>query len=192
MMVPLVAIGLGASCSVPLLTPAQIYQYAIQAGFPDNPPGQGVATQMVAIAMRESAGCPTALNQTPPDNSWGLWQINISPGANPLSVLGLSDPTQLWDPATNAAAAFQIWNGSAANLQIAWGGTPADQAAMQANLPAAQAAALQVAGAGGVDTSGDDSGTQSSSLAASLGISDGALAFGVAALAGLAVWAIAS
>ena len=63
----------------------------------------------------------TAYNNTPPDNSYGLWQINLYPGAQSLAALGLSNPNQLFDPATNAAAAFAIWNGSSSNFAIAWG-----------------------------------------------------------------------
>lgn len=194
MFVPLLSIGglMGLGVCSPVLTPAQIYQYAIQAGFPDDPPGQGVATQMVAIALRESAGCPTATNLVPPDNSWGLWQINVNPGANQgvLAALGLSDPSQLLDPATNAAAAFMIWGGNPNNLQVAWSiNSPGYAQAYQNNLPAAQAAALSVAGSSGDTTTAatDDSG-DSSSLAASLGLSDQQLAIGVGLLlAGLAL-----
>lgn len=198
MFVPLLSIGLagiGAACSIPVLTANQIYQTALAAGFPDNPPGGGVATQMTAIALRESGGCPTALNQTPPDDSYGLWQINLLPGANPqvLTQLGIQ-PTDLFDPATNAAAAFLIYNGSSNNLNIAWGGNSADQAAYQANLPAAQAAALAVSGSpssGSDDSSGSFLGlatdlSDSSSFAQSLGLSDAELALGgIAALVGV-------
>jgi hypothetical protein len=191
MFVPLLSIGglmgLGG-CSVPILTPAQIYQYAITAGFPDDPPGGGVATQMVAIALRESAGCPTATNLVPPDNSWGLWQININPGANPqiLAQLGLSDPSQLLDPATNAAAAFSIWGGNPNNLNVAWSiNAPGYSQAYQANLPAAQAAALSVSGDTTASTDTGDDSSDSSSLAASLGLSDTQLAIGGAVILGL-------
>lgn len=147
---------------------------------------------MVAIALRESAGCPTATNLVPPDNSWGLWQINVNPGANQgvLAALGLSDPSQLLDPATNAAAAFMIWGGSPNNLQVAWSiNSPGYAQAYQNNLPAAQAAALSVAGSSGDTTTAatDDSG-DSSSLAVSLGLSDQQLAIGAGLLlAGLAL-----
>jgi hypothetical protein len=198
MFVPLLSIGglmgLGAGCSVPILSPAQIYQYAISAGFPDNPPGQGVATQMVAIALRESAGCPTATNLVPPDNSWGLWQINVNPGANAgiLTQLGLSDPSQLLDPATNAAAAFAIWGGNPNNLQVAWAiNTPGYAQAYQNNLPAAQAAALSVSGASGADTVATDDSSDSGSFVGSLGVTDQQLAIGAGLLlAGLALVAL--
>jgi hypothetical protein len=194
MFVPVFTLGLAGlgSCS-PVLTPAQIYQYAVQAGFPDNPPGQGVATQMVAIALRESAGCPSATNLVPPDNSWGLWQINVNPGANQgiLAQLGLSDPSQLLDPATNAAAAFAIWGGNPNNLQVAWSiNSPGYSQAYQNNLPAAQAAALSVAGDSGDGSAIADASGDSSSFAASLGISDTQLAVAGALLVGLVAVAL--
>jgi hypothetical protein len=99
------------------LTDGQIYDVARQAGFPDS-----VAQQMVAIALRESAGNPQAHNSTPPDDSYGLWQINMygGLGAARLSQFGLTDPAQLYDPLTNARAAFSLYAGNPSNLAIAW------------------------------------------------------------------------
>jgi hypothetical protein len=95
---------------------------------------------MAAIAMRESAGCPGATNLSSTEQSYGLWQINVN--ANPVSYLGLSDPSQLLDPQTNAQAAYQIWGGNDANLDVAWyvnhGGSYTSQ--YLANLVAVQAA----------------------------------------------------
>ncbi len=104
--------GLGAALSID-----QIYSYALSAGFPPD-----VAQQMVAIALKESGGNPSAHNTKPPDDSYGLWQINmygrlLGPR---LAAFGISDPSQLFDPATNAAAAYQIWGGNPNNLNIAW------------------------------------------------------------------------
>ncbi len=67
-----------------------------------------------------------------------------------FAQLGLSDPTQLYDPATNAAAAFLLWGGNPANLQTAWYiNTPGTyQQGYLANLPAAEAAAQSVDGGG--------------------------------------------
>ena len=193
MLVPVLGLAGLAGCSVPVLSPAQIYQLALSAGFPDDPPGAGVATQMTAIALRESSGCPTALNTTPPDYSEGLWQININPGANAgiLQTLGIQ-PNDLFDPATNARAAFTIWGGSPSNLQIAWGGNAQSQAMYQAQLPIAQAAALSVSGDGSGDLSSADGSSDSSSFMASLGLSNTTLAIGGAILAGIAVWALAT
>jgi hypothetical protein len=72
---------------------------------------------MAAIAMAESSGNPRAHNSTPPDNSYGLWQINMIGNLGPArrKQLGISSNEQLFDPATNAKAAKMIkdsqgWN----------------------------------------------------------------------------------
>jgi Lysozyme like domain len=85
------------------LSPAQIAQYAANAGFT----GQDLITA-VAVALAESGGDPNAYNPETAANapsgkgSYGLWQIylNMHPefaGQN------------LYDPATNAAAAFAVY-----------------------------------------------------------------------------------
>ena len=126
--------GLGGS-----LSPADLYNLALNAGFPSD-----TAVQMAAIAMKESGGNPGAYNGTPPDDSYGLWQINMYGNLGParMAQFGLTDKTQLFDPTTNAAAAYTIWNGNNNNLNIAWaindGGI--NQSRYQANLPVVQAA----------------------------------------------------
>jgi hypothetical protein len=67
--------------------------------------------------MAESSGNPRAHNSTPPDNSYGLWQINMIGNLGPArrQQLGISSNEQLFDPATNAKAAKMIkdsqgWN----------------------------------------------------------------------------------
>lgn len=59
-----------------------------------------------AIAMAESGGNPNAHNAKPPDDSYGLWQINMIGGLGPArrKQLGLSSNDQLYDPDTNAEA----------------------------------------------------------------------------------------
>lgn len=87
------------------LTAEQIARYAQDAGFK----GEGL-TIAVAVALAESAGNPKAHNGTPPDNSYGLWQINM------LGALGperrrqhdLRSNDQLFDPAVNARVANAI------------------------------------------------------------------------------------
>lgn len=77
-----------------VLTPAQIYQVARQAGFdPDE------AVTFTAIALAESGGDPDA-NAAGTEDSRGLWQVNVGAHGN---VFG-----DLYDPLTNARAAFQI------------------------------------------------------------------------------------
>lgn len=138
------------------LTPAQIYQTALGAGFPAS-----VATQMTAIALRETGGTGnpnsyyggTAAN---PESSYGLWQINYNdPNVRSLlNSIGITDPSQLYDPATNAAAAYALYGGNANNLNVAWyinkGGVYT--AGYNQYLPTAEAAAASVDGTA-VDTS---------------------------------------
>jgi hypothetical protein len=89
------------------LTAAQVYQYAVGAGFT---PAQ--ATVMTAIAGAESGYNPNAYNGTPPDNSYGLWQINMIGSLGPArrSQLGLASNNALFDPATNARAAKAVFD----------------------------------------------------------------------------------
>lgn len=136
-------LGLGS------LTPTQIYQYALQAGFPTN-----VATQMTAIALRESSGNPSATNLSNKEQSYGLWQINVQGNPGLLQALGLTDPSQLLDPATNARAANYLYGGNPNNLNVAWYiNQPGYAEAYQQYLPVAQQAALDVTGGSGIDIS---------------------------------------
>lgn len=86
-----------------VLSQQQIAQYAAQAGMSDP-------ITMSAIAMAESSGRTDAHNPIPPDDSYGLWQINMigSEGASRRAALGISSNTQLYDPAVNARAAAVI------------------------------------------------------------------------------------
>lgn len=165
-------IGLGAACA-PVMTADQILQVALNAGFPSD-----TAVKMVALALRESAGCPSAHNPGPGEDSYGLWQINVQGNPTILSQLGLTDPTALYDPATNAAAAYLIWGGNDNNLDVAWYiNRPGYQQAYLAYLPAAQQAAQDVLGTVPVDTS-----------VMSAGVNLGGLSAGqIAVAAGLAI-----
>lgn len=136
--------GLG-SCSSGTLTPEQIFQVAIDAGFPSD-----VATQMTAIALRESGGCPTAYNGgSPPgaESSYGLWQINVKGNPGIVSAIGASSPQDLFDPGWNASAAAYLWGGNPSNLDIAWYiNRPRYAEAYRGYLPRAQEAAQNVLG----------------------------------------------
>jgi len=85
------------------LSYAQVYTVAISVGMP-NP------RVMAAIAMAESGGDTAAHNPTPPDDSYGLWQINMygSLGPSRRKSLGLSSNTTLYNPFANAVAAKKI------------------------------------------------------------------------------------
>jgi hypothetical protein len=90
------------------MTMEQLVGLAKGAGFDDNE-----AVIMAAIAMAESSGNSKAHNKKPPDNSYGLWQINMYNKLGParLREYGLSSYDQLFDPVTNAKAAYSIRRG---------------------------------------------------------------------------------
>lgn len=68
----------------------------------------------VAVALAESGGNPGAHNSTPPDDSYGLWQINMLGSLGPprRKKFGISSNTDLFRPAINAKAAKIIFNES--------------------------------------------------------------------------------
>lgn len=80
------------------VTDARIAALLDGAGFP-----RGELVTGVAVALAESGGDPGARNNSPPrEDSQGLWQINTL--AHPWTA-----GTNLYDPATNAAAAYRVW-----------------------------------------------------------------------------------
>lgn len=127
------------------LSMEEIYRLAREAGFPPS-----TATQMTAIAWRESGGDTQAFNGKPPDESYGLWQINMlgNLGLQRMAQFGLTSKAQLFNPVINARAAYAIWGGNDRNLSIAWAidlpGIYQDR--YQQNLPQAEAAAMLVEG----------------------------------------------
>ena len=70
--------------------------------------------------MAESGGQPRAYNPRGADKSYGLWQINMLGGMGPerRAQFGLSSNDELFDPKTNAKAAYQIYKQQGIN---AWG-----------------------------------------------------------------------
>ena len=118
--------GLSGLAGLAGLSVQSVYNLARNAGFPSE-----VARQMVAIAQRESSLEPSArclnclkdANGKPiEEDSIGLWQINMNPkwAAQRRALFGISSNEQLLNPATNAAAAYKLWGGSAANLASVW------------------------------------------------------------------------
>jgi|GEM_PF-1970252 len=67
----------------------------------------------VAIGLGESGGNPRAHNPNPPDDSYGLWQINMLGSMGPARrrQFGISSNSQLYDPVINARAMFAISSG---------------------------------------------------------------------------------
>lgn len=91
---------------MPTLTRDQIAGHASAAGFT----GEDVKIA-VAVALAESGGDTRAHNAVPPDNSYGLWQINMLGAMGPerRKRFGLKSNEDLFDPAANARAAYGIW-----------------------------------------------------------------------------------
>ncbi len=94
---------------MPKLTREQIASHARAAGFTGDD-----VNIAVAVAMAESGGDTHAHNPVPPDDSYGLWQINMlgSMGPERRKRYGLAKNEDLYDPAVNARVARGIWNGS--------------------------------------------------------------------------------
>ncbi|SRR6266480_2294694 len=87
--------------------------YATLEGLWINAGGSpGSAPVAAAIALAESGGNPTSHNPVPPDDSYGLWQINMlgSMGPSRRAAYGLKSNTDLYDPATNARVAVAMSN----------------------------------------------------------------------------------
>lgn len=88
------------------LQPFQIYALARSVGLPESR-----AVIATAIAMAESnGGETTAHNDVPPDNSYGLWQINMIGAMGPArrAAFGIKSNDELFDPFVNAKAMAQV------------------------------------------------------------------------------------
>jgi len=91
------------------LSEAQLISLAQMAGFTGE--NDNIAA---AVALAESGGNPKAHNSTPPDDSYGLWQINMLGSMGPArrKKYHLKSNTDLYDPATNARVAYGIYKDS--------------------------------------------------------------------------------
>lgn len=93
---------------MPKISDEAIAGYAYQAGV------RGTQLELaVAIALAESGGNTEAHNAKPPDDSYGLWQINMLGAMGPARRLqfGLQSNADLFDPAKNAKAMFALSGG---------------------------------------------------------------------------------
>lgn len=90
------------------LSPEEVYADARAAGF-----SAAQATIMTAIAGAESGFNPKAHNPRPPDNSYGLGQVNMIGRLGPArrEEFGLSSNEELFDPITNMRASYKISGG---------------------------------------------------------------------------------
>jgi hypothetical protein len=87
------------------LTAEQIARHAYKAGFR----GHGLTTA-VAVALAESGGNTKSHNAAPPDNSYGLWQINMLGAMGPerRRQYHLHSNNDLFNPDTNAKVAYSM------------------------------------------------------------------------------------
>jgi Lysozyme like domain len=92
-------------CGMSTLNAEEIARVAYRAGFRGH-----ALTTAVAVALAESNGNPKAHNPVPPDNSYGLWQINMYGSLGPARrhQFHLDSNAELFKPSTNARAAFSI------------------------------------------------------------------------------------
>lgn len=127
-----------------VLNANEIAYYAKQAGFP-----AGEVALATAIAMAESGGNTRAHNTQPPDDSYGLWQINMygSLAAARRVAFGIPNNDALYDPATNARAAKLIRQGQG---WTAW--SVYSSGAYKKHLSAAQQAANSPTAPSGTST----------------------------------------
>ena len=97
----------------------QLRQLVRGAGFAENE-----ISTMVAIAMAESGGNSKAHNAKPPDNSYGLWQINMIGNLGPdrRKRYGISSNEQLFDPDINVKVAKRIRDEQGLNAWTTYSG----------------------------------------------------------------------
>jgi hypothetical protein len=116
-----------------------------------SPTADQIATA-TAIAWAESDLNPRAHNATPPDDSYGLWQINMLGSLGPArrTKFGLQSNEELYSPATNARAMASISLGGT-NWQP-W--TTYTRGTYRQYLPRVREAATEIAAALGAVTGG--------------------------------------
>ncbi|WP_409181693.1 transglycosylase SLT domain-containing protein [Amycolatopsis sp. VS8301801F10] len=87
------------------LSAGEIAEHAYRAGFRGH-----ALTTAVAVALAESGGNTRAHNGTPPDNSYGLWQVNMLGSLGPARrrEFRLHSNDELFDADENAKAAWAI------------------------------------------------------------------------------------
>lgn len=93
---------------MPVISDAEIAALAKAQGLSDSQ-----AAIAVAVALAESGGNTTAHNAIPPDDSYGLWQINMfgSLGPSRRKQFGIVSNSDLYSPQVNAKAMRIISSG---------------------------------------------------------------------------------
>jgi hypothetical protein len=116
------------------LDPTVVYSLARNAGATVEE-----ATILTAIAKGESGWRTEAHNPKPPDDSYGLWQINMlgAMGDSRLKQWGFTSKSQLFNPLNNAVAALSILRGQGLK---AW--SVYTNGSYKANMDAARQAAM--------------------------------------------------
>lgn len=96
------------------LSRKQLESLLINAGFKKN---SDTLNTMIGIAYAESGGDPNAHNGQGRDDSYGLWQINMKGAMGPArrKAFGIATNTALYDPATNAKAAYSVYKSQGLN-----------------------------------------------------------------------------
>jgi len=109
----------------------------------------------IAVAMAESGGNIYAHNAKPPDDSYGLWQINMIGSLGPARrrQYGLKDNKELYIPMINAKAAFNIYLSAGRSFRP-W--STYTNGAYKKYLWAAEAAARNPKASSDVNLSGPD------------------------------------
>jgi lysozyme-like protein len=91
----------------------QMAYAAMYAGFSPTKLVAGFSelTTIIAIGLAESGGNMFAHNRLPPDDSYGIWQINMIGDMGParLKQFGIRSKQALYDPVINAKAAYSIY-----------------------------------------------------------------------------------
>lgn len=122
------------------LSAGQLAQIAREGGFPES-----AVPMAVAIALAESSGNTLAhnTNSLTGDDSYGLWQINMrgSMGPSRRASFGISSNEDLFEPITNARAAYKVSKGG--TNWAPWSTYPAKAALY---LPQARSAAATAKG----------------------------------------------
>lgn len=92
-----------------MATPATVADVAYNAGVRDRTN----LIRAIAIAFAESGFNERAHNPVPPDDSYGLWQINMYGSLGPArrQKYGLTANSDLYNPVTNAKAMYDISGG---------------------------------------------------------------------------------